>query len=169
MRWGADGIPVVNHNVVLHDSAAELSGVMIRVVESENRGGMRKRPRWDTGRTRRTMAVQSAIGRLERAGWKITQHGGPSRTPRGDGHVSWVAAWARPWAGDPETQVQIEVNCRGTPEAALSRLLHLAETIANDEASATSPGREVEEVAVVASGREVSLSGNSPARAMRSR
>ena len=103
------------------------------------------------------MAIRSEIARLERAGWKITQCGGPSPTAGGDGHVSWVAAWARPWTDDRDARVRIEVNCRGTPEAALSRLLHLAEVIANDEASATSATRELEGVAAVSAGREVAL------------
>lgn len=103
------------------------------------------------------MAIRSVIARLEHAGWKITQRGGPFPMARGDGHVSWVAAWARPWADDSEAQVHIEVNCPGTPEAALSRLLYLAELIANEEASATSARRELEEVAALPSGREVTL------------
>ncbi len=103
------------------------------------------------------MAIQTKIARLERAGWKVTRCGGPLHAPLGDGHVSWIAAWARPWADDRDAQVQIEVNCRGTPEAALSRLLHLAEAIANDQAPATSASRELEKVAALSPSREVSL------------
>ncbi len=103
------------------------------------------------------MAIRSVIARLQHAGWRITQRGGPFPTARGDGHVSWVAAWARPWADDRDAQLQIEVNCRGTPEAALSRLLYLAELIANEEASATSARRELEEVAALPPSREASL------------
>jgi hypothetical protein len=80
---------------------------------------------------------------LARFGWRITSRGGPALVLGQERHASWAAAWGRPWLSEPDTQVQVEVNCNGTPERALARLVSVIEAMhicAHSAARSADPG-----------------------------